>query len=99
MTGDGLHRKLHRLIGDRFAYLGDIWVLIEVLSDTDSVVLRRCEDSGRGNVQQNMYGMPNRRAQGTMTLQISDATGDGYSDDIMVLLEGRQVRPSPLTGR
>ena len=93
MTADVLHRKLQRLIGDRFAYLGDIWVLIEVLSDADSVVLRRCEESGRGNVQQNMYGMPTRRAQGTMTLQISDATGDGYSDDIMVLLEGRQVRP------
>ena len=93
MTGEGLHRRLHPLIGDRFAYLGDIWVLIEVLSDTDSVVLRRCEDAGRGNVQQNMYGMPTRRAQDIMTLQISDAAGGGYSDDIMVLLEGRQVSP------
>jgi hypothetical protein len=41
-------------------------------------------------VQRNAYGIPNRRAAETLTLQISDAGGDGYSEDILVLLEGRQ---------
>jgi len=91
MTGDALHRKLQTLIGDRFDYLGEVWVLIEVLGDADSVVLRRCKECKSHSLQQNAYGMPNRRAEDTLTLHISDPTGDAYSEDILVLLEGRQA--------
>jgi len=31
-------------VGDRFDYLGEVWVLIEVRADSERVVLRRCAD-------------------------------------------------------
>ncbi|HPQ24956.1 MAG: hypothetical protein KDI22_03385 [Gammaproteobacteria bacterium] len=88
MTVDALHRKLQQLIGGRFDYLGEVWILIEVLGDIDSVVLRRCKDCQPRHVQQNAYGVPNRRTANTLSLKISDLSGEGYSEDIMVLLEG-----------
>lgn len=89
MTANNLHRKLRKLIGDRFDYLGEIWILIEVLGDVDTVVLRRCENCETGSLQSNAYGMPNRRVEHTLSLQISDHSGEAYSEDILVLLEGR----------
>ena len=94
MTADTLHRKLQVLIGDAFDYLGEVWVLIEVLGDVDSVVLRRCKDCEPGALQRNAYGMPNRRAEDTLTMRISDRSGEAYSEDILVLLEGRQSKGS-----
>ena len=90
MRADTLHRKLQNLIGTRFDYLGEVWILIEVLTDLDQLVLRRCEGCAPGRLQQNVYGMPNRRVEDTLTLAISDPEGDGYSEDILVLLEGHQ---------
>mgnify|MGYP007044784651 FL=1 len=92
MTVDTLHRKLQKLIGTRFDYLGEVWILIEVLADLDQLVLRRCDGCAPGRLQQNVYGMPNRRVEDTLTLAISDPDGDAYSEDILVLLEGRQSR-------
>jgi hypothetical protein len=89
MTANNLHRKLRKLIGDHFDYLGEVWILIEVLSDVDTVVLRRREIGEPSSLQSNAYGMPNRRVEDTFSLQISDRSGDGYSEDILVLLEGR----------
>jgi hypothetical protein len=89
MTANNLHRKLRKLIGDRFDYLGEVWILIEVLSDVDTVVLRRREIDEPSSLQSNAYGMPNRRVEDTFSLQISDRSGDGYSEDILLLLEGR----------
>ena len=94
MTADALYRRLRALIGQRFDYLGEIWILVEVLSDDDSVVLRRCANCGPRPVQRNAYGMPNRRAEDTLTLRISDRSGEAYSEDILVLLEGRQAKGS-----
>jgi hypothetical protein len=91
MTSAKLHRKLQRLLGQQFDYLGETWILIEILADIDSVVLRRCRDCGRGGVQQNLYGMPNRRAGDTLTLAISDPDDEGYSQDLLLLLEGRRA--------
>jgi hypothetical protein len=90
MTAATLHRKLQGLIGQQFDYIGEIWILIEILADMDSVVIRRCRDCGQQGVQQNLYGMPNRRAGDTLTLPISDARGDAYSEDLLLLLEGRR---------
>lgn len=90
MMADALHRKLRKLIGDRFDYLEEVWILIEVLSDVDTVVLRRCENCEPRGLQSNAYGMPNRRVEDTLSLRISDLGGDGYSEDILVLLEGRR---------
>ena len=94
MTADTLHHKLQVLIGDAFDYLGEVWILIEVLSDVDSVVLRRCKDCKPSAVQRNSYGMPNRRVEDTLTLRISDRSGEAYSEDILVLLEGRRAKGS-----
>ena len=94
MTAATLHRKLEQLIGHRFDYLGEVWVLIEVLGDIDSVVLQRRQNSLPNDVQQNIYGMPSRRTEGTLTLAISDAGGEVFSQDIMVLLEGHQTTTS-----
>lgn len=93
MSADTLHRKLRPLIGDRFDYLGEVWVLIEILGDADSVVLRRCKDCTPRSVQRNAYGIPNRRAEDTLTLSISDSTGEAYSEDMLGLLEGRHSPP------
>lgn len=90
MNMDLLHRKLQQLIGDRFDYLGEVWVMIEVLADVDSVVLKRCRDCQPGSVQRDVYGFATRRTVNTLSLKISDADGDGYSEDLLVLLEGRQ---------
>ncbi len=89
MPQTALHRKLRQLIGQRFDYLGEVWILIEVLGDDDSLVLRRCVDC-TPSVQRNAYGIPSRRASNDLTLPISDAHGDGYSEDVLLLLEGRQ---------
>ena len=90
VTVDTLHRKLQKLIGARFSYLGEVWILIEILADLDQLVLRRCDGCAPGRLQQNAYGMPNRRVEDTLTLAISDPDGDTYSEDILVLLEGHQ---------
>ena len=91
MTADTLHRKLEQLIGHRFDYLGEVWILVEVLGDIDSVVLQRREDYAPHNVQRNAYGMPNRRTKDTLTLAISDKAEDGYSQDLLVLMEGHHA--------
>ncbi|MCG6966721.1 MAG: hypothetical protein LJE59_09435 [Chromatiaceae bacterium] len=91
---DTLHRKLRQLIGDRFDYLGEVWILIEVLADSDSIVLRRCEHCKASSVQRNAYGVPNRRVEDTLTLRISDNSGAAYAADLLVLLEGRQTTSS-----
>ncbi|MCB1771994.1 MAG: hypothetical protein KDI88_00135 [Gammaproteobacteria bacterium] len=89
MSSDPIYHRLQQIIGDRFHYLDEIWILIEVLSDVDSLVLQRCKDCQPHHVQQNLYGMPNRRTMETLTLRISDVHGN-YSEDVMVLLEGHQ---------
>lgn len=90
MTVLALHRKLEGLLGERFDFLGDEWVLIEVLGDIDSLVLRRQAEDGSRIVQRNSYGMPNRRVAGTLTLPISDAETGAYSDEVLLLLAGRR---------
>jgi hypothetical protein len=92
MSAATLHRRFRQLIGERFDYVGETWVLIEVLADSDCVVLRRCADCPPGGVQKNAYGIPNRRAEDMLTLPISDSSGQNYSQDIMILLEGRRGR-------
>ncbi len=90
MTAATLYRKLEPLIGHRFDYVGETWILIEILEDIDSIVLRRSADLTPGDVQQTAYGLPGRRVQRTLTLAVSNADGTAYSDDILVLLEGHK---------
>lgn len=87
MSQDSLHRRLRALIGNRFRYAGDTWVLIEVLTDADAVVLRNVAPAP-GPVQSDLYGAPLRRAQETLTLPVSGDDG-GYSDELGALLRQR----------
>ena len=56
MSSEPLYRKLQNLVGEQFEYIGDRWVLIEVLRDLDSLVLRRSEGDATRYVQHNSYG-------------------------------------------
>ena len=96
-----LHDRLKTLLGHRFHYLDETWVLIDVLADADSVVLDRQATSDTARIQANAYGLATRRANATLTLPISDPNGEGYSQDLMLLLEGRIARtpPSSLSGQ
>lgn len=98
MTVLTLHRKLKNLLGERFAYLDEEWVLIEVLSDIDSLVLRRQADRGPSVVQRNSYGMATRRVTDTLTIPISDADTGTYSDEVLLLLSGRRRNKQRSTG-
>lgn len=84
------HHKLRRLIGERFRYVDQVWVMVEVLPDSDRVVLQPCTDCGQAPVQGTAFGLPGRRVSQTLSLRISDPSGEGYSDDLLLLLEGRQ---------
>jgi hypothetical protein len=94
MPGTTLHNKLRQLIGEQFDFVADRWVLIEVLGEMDSLVLRRCSGCRNRPVQANSYGQPTRRVVETMTIPISDPATGGYSEDVLTLLAGR-TKPAP----
>jgi len=81
-----MHEKLQQLVGKTFNYLGCQWLLIEILPELDSLVLRRLDADKR--VQTNQYGGANRFCDETVTLRISDAENLGYSEEITTLLSG-----------
>lgn len=81
-----MHEKLQQLVGKTFNYLGCQWLLIEILPELDSLVLRRLDADKR--VQNNQYGGANRFCDETVTLKISDAETLGYSEEITILLSG-----------
>lgn len=86
-----LHQRLRKMIGDRFDYLGKPWVMVEILPDVDGVVLKRCGiREGRAVLQPDAYGVPNRVSAETLMVPVSNASNDGYSEDLLLLLEGRQ---------
>jgi len=89
MSSDILHSKLLQLVGEQFDFIADRWVLIEVLGEMDSLVLRRCSDCHNRRVQANSYGQPTRRVVDTLTIPISDPATGGYSEDVLTLLAGR----------
>jgi hypothetical protein len=89
MRSEPLSQKLQHLVGEQFDYVGKRWVLIEVLQDLDSLVLRHGDGVGHAAVQHNSYGHPNRRVKGTLTVPISDPKTGGYSDAALLLLGGR----------
>lgn len=91
MPGSILHQKLQKLLGQTFTYLSCDWRLIEVLGDSDQVVLQRTDSAVR-NLQVNQYGQANRRCPETLTLAISDKElPDNFSDELLILLQGRKA--------
>lgn len=86
-----MYEKLTKLIGKNFSYLGCQWQLIEIMPEADSLVLQRL-DSGKV-VQANQYGSANRFCSEIITLKISDSQGQGYSEEIALLLSGIIKKP------
>lgn len=88
MTSDILIQRLRTLTGQCFRYLDSDWYLIEVLGQEDVLVLRQ-RNGATAQVQTDQYGQPNRRAQQTLTLPLSDGEHGGYSEEVLALLAGR----------
>lgn len=84
-----LHQKLEQLRGTRFRYLSDDWVLIDILYDDDQVVLQLHEPEDANPLQSSQYGEVKRRIPETVSLPISDEDNLGFSDALMLLLQGR----------
>ena len=81
-----MHEKLLQLIGKNFSYLGSQWVLIEILPEMDSLVLKQLGPEKR--LQTNQYGGAGRYGDETLTLKISGPDNQGYSDEVTTLLSG-----------
>lgn len=82
-----MHERLHKLIGKKFNYLGNRWVLIEVMAENDSIVLQR--DEPHKQIQSNSFGSPNRFSIETLTLRISSPDSeDEFSEELSILLSG-----------
>ncbi|MGA0937906.1 MAG: hypothetical protein ACO3SM_07940 [Sedimenticolaceae bacterium] len=84
-----LHQKLEQLRGTHFRYLSDDWVLIDILYDDDQVVLQRHKPEDANPLQSSQYGEVKRRIPETVSLPISDEDNLGFSDALMLLLQGR----------
>lgn len=79
------------MVGQRFHYLSEDWLLIDVLQDQDALVLQRQGNFPSFMVQADQYGQAQRRTAETLTLAISDKNDpDSYNDAVLLLLEGRQ---------
>ena len=94
MSESGIHSRLRALIGQRFRYGGEVWVLHEVLGDEDAVVLLREQHVTDSPLQGNLYGQGVRRSQETLTLPLSGGDGEYYSSELHDLLAGRLLNPS-----
>lgn len=81
-----MYEKLLKLVGKSFNYLGCNWLLIEILPELDSLVLRRLD--AQKQVQQNQYGSASRFSKETITLKITNPQTQGYSEELTLLLSG-----------
>jgi len=84
-----LHRNLRKLVGKRYRYLSDDWLLIDILGDEDCVVLQRLSGNQPNPLQGDQYGHARRRVPETLTLPISDPDQpETYSEELMLLFQG-----------
>jgi hypothetical protein len=82
-----MHDKLFQLVGKYFRYQGCKWLLIEVMPENDSLVLRRVDS--HKNAQSNQFGAVTRYGQQTLTIAISNSKDtDSYSTELTDLLSG-----------
>lgn len=85
-----LHKNLRKLIGQHYRYLSAEWVLIEILTGEDRIVLQRTDPGNTTQIQTDQYGHARRQAPETLALPISsEKDPDTYSDELMLLFRGR----------
>lgn len=89
MSTHEAYQRLRPLQGQCFDYLARRWRLIEILPEQDSLVLMEDDRTAANAIQTDLYGQASRRAPQTLCLNISDASGNGYSEELIELLRGR----------
>jgi hypothetical protein len=81
-----MYEKIAKLVGKHFSYLGCTWIMIEVLPEADSIVLRRLDP--QKCVQANQYGTAQRLTQETLTIKISRPDNSAYTEELTAMLAG-----------
>ncbi len=84
-----MYPQLTKLIGKRFLFRGKVWLIIEVLSEEDALVIAPELAANNKTIQPDQFGQPTRRCDACMTLPLSNQDANGYSENIMELLSGR----------
>ncbi len=84
-----MHTQLIKLIGKRFRYRGQVWVIVEVMREEDALVIVPEEAARNRHIQADQYGNATRRCERCITLPLSDPDDpDSYSPQVMELLAG-----------
>ena len=84
-----MHSQLTKLIGKRFLFRGKVWLIVEVLREEDSIVIAPEQATQNKQIQPDQFGNATRRCDACLTLALSNAKADGYSESVMELLSGR----------
>ncbi len=84
-----MHSQLTKLIGKRFRYRGQAWIIVEVMRDEDALVIVPEQAARERRIQADQYGNATRRCNRCVTLPLSDPEDpDSYSPQVMELLAG-----------
>lgn len=81
--------QLTKLIGHRFLYKGEVWIMVEILRQEDALVIVPEQKAHAKQIQVNQYGHANRRCDACTTLRLTNTEGDGYSESVLELLSGK----------
>jgi len=83
-----MHDKISKLIGEKFDYQGETWIMVEVLTAEDAIVITPENTFSSKRIQDDQYGQARRRCVECVTLKISSDDGSGYSDNLLKMLAG-----------
>jgi hypothetical protein len=84
MDNHEFFRRMRKLIGQRCLHLGHRCVLVEVLADEGSLVLR-CEE-GVPPIQSDQFGRALRRAVETRQVPVLQPDGEQLTPEVLDLL-------------
>ncbi len=83
-----MYRKLTKLIGKRFLFRGKVWLIVEVLKEEDALVIAPEQAAKNKRIQPDQFGHATRRCEACVTLALSNAEANGYSEAVLELLSG-----------
>ncbi len=87
MNPQSIAQRMRKLIGTRFNYLQQTWVLIDVLEQEENLILSSLDQFAP--IQADQYGQATRRVPETLSVRMSEPGGEGYSEDMLELLSGK----------
>ncbi|MES9900162.1 MAG: hypothetical protein ABW148_14240 [Sedimenticola sp.] len=79
--------RIRPLIGNRFRYLGQTWVLIEVLADEENLVL--ADTSQDGPIQTDQYGQALRRGPENLLVPLFGDDPESFSEELLEVLANK----------